>query len=58
VRGEKLPSETLAMEFDDATRMLRYVNAGQNPPLILRRDGSIHWLETSGAPVGMFPDWT
>ncbi|HTR39873.1 MAG TPA: PP2C family protein-serine/threonine phosphatase [Bryobacteraceae bacterium] len=44
--------------FDDATRTLRYVNAGHNPPLVLRRDGSLHWLETSGAPVGMFPDWT
>ena len=44
--------------FDGAARTLRYVNAGHNPPLILRRDGSIHWLETSGAPVGMFPDWT
>jgi len=36
---------------------LRYVNAGHNPPLILRTDGSILWLETGGAPVGMFPDW-
>ncbi len=44
--------------FDHAKRQLRYVNAGQNPPLILRRDGSVEWLETSGAPVGMFPDST
>ena len=42
--------------FDNAQRTLRYINAGHNPPVILRRDGSVEWLETSGAPVGMFPD--
>jgi sigma-B regulation protein RsbU (phosphoserine phosphatase) len=42
--------------FDRATRTLRYVNAGHNPPVVLRDDGSVDWLEPSGAPVGMFPD--
>ncbi|HEV2380243.1 MAG TPA: PP2C family protein-serine/threonine phosphatase [Terriglobia bacterium] len=42
--------------FDGATRRLRYVNAGHNPPMVIRRDGSIDWLETGGAPVGMFAD--
>src|ERR1700738_3661695 len=42
--------------FDRATRTLRYVNAGHNPPGVLREDGSVHYLEPSGAPVGMFPD--
>ena len=42
----------------DATRQtLKYVNAGHNPPMILRQDGSIDWLETGGAPVGVFEDW-
>src|SRR6202050_1750387 len=41
--------------FDGSTRTLRYINAGHNPPVVLRRDGSVEWLETSGAPVGMFP---
>ena len=44
--------------FDAATRTLDYVNAGHNPPMVIRRDGSIEWLETGGAPVGMFPDST
>jgi phosphoserine phosphatase RsbU/P len=44
--------------FDGSTRTLHYVNAGHNPPMVLRRDGSIEWLETGGAPVGIFPDWT
>ncbi len=43
---------------DKAARTLRYVNDGHNPPLLLRADGSVHWLEPSGAPVGMFPDST
>lgn len=42
--------------FDGATRRLHYVNAGHNPPMVLRQDGSIDWLETGGAPVGMFAD--
>jgi sigma-B regulation protein RsbU (phosphoserine phosphatase) len=42
--------------FDRSTRMLRYVNAGHTPPVVLRRNGSIDTLETGGAPVGMFPD--
>jgi sigma-B regulation protein RsbU (phosphoserine phosphatase) len=42
--------------FDESTRTLRYVNAGHNPPVVIRRDGSMHWLETGGAPVGLFAD--
>lgn len=37
---------------------LRYVNAGHNPPIVVHGDGSLDWLETSGAPVGLFPDAT
>jgi phosphoserine phosphatase RsbU/P len=42
--------------FDQAKQTLRYVNAGHNPPVVLRHDGSVDWLEPSGAPVGMLPD--
>lgn len=42
---------------DQSARTLRYVNAGHTPPLVLRRNGSVEWLETGGAPVGMFSDW-
>jgi phosphoserine phosphatase RsbU/P len=44
--------------FDRATRTLHYVNAGHPPPMVIRPDGSTMWLETGGAPVGMFPDWS
>jgi phosphoserine phosphatase RsbU/P len=42
--------------FDGSTRILRYVNAGHHPPVIIRRDGSMLSLETGGAPVGLFAD--
>jgi sigma-B regulation protein RsbU (phosphoserine phosphatase) len=42
--------------FDGSTRTLRYVNAGHNPPVIIRRDGTMNWLETGGSPVGLFAD--
>jgi sigma-B regulation protein RsbU (phosphoserine phosphatase) len=44
--------------FDGVTGTLRYVNAGHNPPMVIRRNGSIEWLESGGAPVGMFSDWS
>jgi phosphoserine phosphatase RsbU/P len=44
--------------YDGATRMLHYVNAGHNPPMVIRPNGSMVWLETGGAPVGLFPDST
>jgi phosphoserine phosphatase RsbU/P len=42
--------------FDASTRILRYINAGHNPPVVIQRDGSVHFLETGGAPVGLLPD--
>ena len=44
--------------FDSTDRTLRYVNAGHNPPMVLRRDGSVEWLKSGGAPVGLFSDST
>jgi phosphoserine phosphatase RsbU/P len=42
--------------FDGSARILRFVNAGHNPPVVIRSDGSMRSLETGGAPVGLFPD--
>jgi sigma-B regulation protein RsbU (phosphoserine phosphatase) len=43
--------------FDEVTRALQYVNAGHNPPMVIRRDRSVVRLECGGPPVGMFPNW-
>lgn len=44
--------------LEQTTDTLRYVNAGHNPPVVFHRDGSVDWLEPTGAPVGLFPDAT
>jgi serine phosphatase RsbU (regulator of sigma subunit) len=40
--------------FDPSTGRLAYLNAGQTPPLLRRRDGSIERLTTGGIALGMF----
>ena len=45
--------------FDPATRIVRYVNAGHPPPLIIRKEHStIERLKCGGAPIGLFRDCT
>jgi serine phosphatase RsbU (regulator of sigma subunit) len=44
--------------FDADERRLEYVNCGHNPPLVLRRDGSLATLEPTAMVVGLVPDWT
>lgn len=40
--------------YTPTTGALTYVNAGQNPPLLRRRDGSIERLGSTGIALGMF----
>src|SRR5262245_55001753 len=40
--------------YDPATGHLTYVNAGQNPPLIRRRDGRFDRLSGTGIALGLF----
>jgi predicted permease len=44
-------------EVDEDKRQLRYVNAGHNPPFLLRNGqaASIEQLSTGGTIIGMFP---
>jgi sigma-B regulation protein RsbU (phosphoserine phosphatase) len=44
--------------FDASTQVLRYANAGHNPPIVIRRDGSVALLDAGGLPLGMFTDGT
>jgi serine phosphatase RsbU (regulator of sigma subunit) len=46
-------------EYQPATRVLRYVNAGHNPPIVIRRRRGrceIFRLNAGGAPVGISSD--
>jgi serine phosphatase RsbU (regulator of sigma subunit) len=40
--------------YNPATGELRFVNAGQTPPLLRRRDGSVERLLAGGVALGMF----
>lgn len=42
-------------ELDPTTGELRSINAGHNPALLLRADGSVDRLRATGMPVGMLP---
>jgi serine phosphatase RsbU (regulator of sigma subunit) len=44
-----------AGELDPGTGVLRYINAGHNPPLIGRADGSVEQLSAGGLPLGIMP---
>lgn len=43
----------LVAELDPANGRLRYVNAGHNPGLLLRRDGQVEELNAGGVPLGL-----
>lgn len=43
--------------YGDATRTLRYVNCGHNPPVLLRKRGGVERLEATATVIGLFSDW-
>jgi len=44
-------------EYDDLTRRLRYANCGHYSPLLLRHDGSLEQLDSTGTVLGLFREW-
>lgn len=42
-------------ELDPQTHELTYVNAGHNPPLLIRASGTVEELNVGGFPVGIMP---
>ena len=40
---------------DGQSGLVRYVNAGHNPPVVLRADGMAESLAPTGRPLGLFP---
>jgi serine phosphatase RsbU (regulator of sigma subunit)/predicted enzyme related to lactoylglutathione lyase len=47
----------LFADYDDATRRLRYANCGHLSGLLLKCDGKIERLESTGTLLGLFPEW-
>jgi sigma-B regulation protein RsbU (phosphoserine phosphatase) len=47
-----------AAVLNSAENTLTYVNAGHNPPLIARTNGSVLRLADGGPVLGEFPDWS
>jgi phosphoserine phosphatase RsbU/P len=43
--------------LDSRTNRLGYCNAGHNPPMVIRSQGSAQELHAAGAVLGQFPDW-
>ncbi|MBV8864019.1 MAG: PP2C family protein-serine/threonine phosphatase, partial [Acidobacteriaceae bacterium] len=46
-------------QYDPGNRLLKYVNAGHNPPIVFRRGGrpeDVMRLEAGGTVLGLFPD--
>jgi sigma-B regulation protein RsbU (phosphoserine phosphatase) len=44
-------------DYSDATRELRYVNCGHNPPFLIRADGRVERLRATATVLGLFEDW-
>jgi len=55
----RTPPEAYATVFfaiiDPEDGVLRYVNAGHNPPLVLRKASSLERLDSTGRPLGLLP---
>jgi sigma-B regulation protein RsbU (phosphoserine phosphatase) len=43
--------------YDDATRRLRYVNCGHNPPILMRASGDTERLAATATVLGLFEEW-
>jgi serine phosphatase RsbU (regulator of sigma subunit)/predicted enzyme related to lactoylglutathione lyase len=44
-------------DYDDQARRVRYANCGHLPALLLRHDGSLEKLHSTGTVLGLFEEW-
>jgi serine phosphatase RsbU (regulator of sigma subunit)/uncharacterized glyoxalase superfamily protein PhnB len=44
-------------EYDDHSQCLRYANCGHYAPMLLRHDGALDRLHSTGTVLGMFEQW-
>jgi sigma-B regulation protein RsbU (phosphoserine phosphatase) len=61
VHRSSAPNSFITFFFCELNRKsgeMRFINAGHNPPLILKKNGKIERLESSGLCLGMFPSST
>jgi sigma-B regulation protein RsbU (phosphoserine phosphatase) len=43
--------------FDQCTGILEFANAGHNYPILVRQNGAVELLKTTGPALGLHPDW-
>jgi serine phosphatase RsbU (regulator of sigma subunit) len=44
-------------DYDDIAQRLRYANCGHLSAILLRRNGSVEWLHSTGTVLGLFEEW-
>jgi len=54
LRGARFTTAFIA-ELDTSSRVLHYINAGHNPPILRHPSGSIDRLDAGGVPLGVLP---
>jgi len=54
-RGARFTTAFLA-DFDPAAKILNYINAGHNPPILRRTTGAVEHLTEGGLPLGIMLD--
>jgi sigma-B regulation protein RsbU (phosphoserine phosphatase) len=42
--------------FEPSSRVMKYVNAGHFPPIVMRDCSKTEWLDHGGPPVGLLPN--
>jgi serine phosphatase RsbU (regulator of sigma subunit) len=44
-------------DYDDRAQRLRYANCGHLSAILLRHNGDVEWLHSTGTVLGMFEEW-
>jgi serine phosphatase RsbU (regulator of sigma subunit) len=44
-------------DYDDNARRLRYANCGHLSAILLRHNGEVEWLPSTGTVLGLFEEW-
>jgi serine phosphatase RsbU (regulator of sigma subunit)/predicted enzyme related to lactoylglutathione lyase len=44
-------------DYDDTVQRLRYANCGHLSAILLRYDGTVEWLHSTGTVLGLFEEW-